>query len=285
MKTITAITMPAPAPVQLSKLVKKINGYHSKSISAVRASLKNARLAGELLFQAKNTVGHGHWLAWLRQNFDGSERLAQQYMRIHERWDELTANPQHVADLNVREAIELLTDGSAEAEDLEQDAPSDDGLTVPCTCSDGGTCEGCVGVLAWLGEFEAASEPANVRTFRIGEKVLRAIYDDGPSFDIAGWEWEAFIDSVKDHGIVEPIILDEDDNVIDGIQRLRAAIQLGLPAEEVPIEVMAGFGWHEKANLWTECNLLRRRQSKEVLAAREKEWKERWAAQQANLGG
>ena len=56
--------------------------------------------------QSEAELGHGNFLPWLKENFAGSERTAQNYMR-------LASNPQRVADLgcdSIRDAIEALTD-------------------------------------------------------------------------------------------------------------------------------------------------------------------------------
>jgi hypothetical protein len=53
--------------------------------------------------------------------------------------------------------------------------------------------------------------------------------------DIDGERWEEFKESIKTSGIIVPLIVTEDNIVISGNQRLRAAKELGL--SEVPCEV------------------------------------------------
>jgi hypothetical protein len=81
-----------------------------------QTAVRHAIRAGELLAEAKASVQHGQWLPWLRANFPGSERTAQNYMR-------LAANPQRVADLpTVRSAIAAIaTPGPAGDEPDEDD--------------------------------------------------------------------------------------------------------------------------------------------------------------------
>src|SRR3990170_9044683 len=45
-------------------------------------------------------------------------------------------------------------------------------------------------------------------------------------------EWKRFLADVKAHGIREPLVLNADDELLDGYHRLKAAKALGL--EEVP---------------------------------------------------
>lgn len=62
-------------------------------------AIKHAIKAGELLAKAKGLCAHGEWLAWLKDNFDLSDRTAQRYMLIAA---EAKENPTRVADLSVR---------------------------------------------------------------------------------------------------------------------------------------------------------------------------------------
>jgi Protein of unknown function (DUF3102) len=93
--------------------VKAINQAHSQFLNRVRLALHQARKAGDLLLLAKAECPHGSWLPWLRANFKFSERTAQDYMRIAREWPNLVgSNPQRTADLNLQEAIKLLTDST-----------------------------------------------------------------------------------------------------------------------------------------------------------------------------
>jgi hypothetical protein len=101
-----AIVRPADA---LAELAGRINAEHSEALAAARASLTHAKNSGQLLIQAKEQCGHGHWLAWLQGNVHLSERTAQAYIQIAKRWAELEANPQATADLTIEGAVKLLS--------------------------------------------------------------------------------------------------------------------------------------------------------------------------------
>ncbi len=88
---------------KMNDLAAQINAEHERALSAVRTSLTHAKNAGELLIRAKQQCGHGKWLPWLAANVRVSIRVAQNYMSVAERWTELEANPQRVADLPYRE--------------------------------------------------------------------------------------------------------------------------------------------------------------------------------------
>jgi hypothetical protein len=38
---------------------------------------------GKYLTEVKDKVGHGHFLNWIREEFDWSDRTAQEYMRVY----------------------------------------------------------------------------------------------------------------------------------------------------------------------------------------------------------
>ncbi len=92
----------------LPELAEGIRREHKACSAAAQTALDHAFEAGRLLLEAKALCGHGNWGQWLTENFDGSERLAQQYMRLAVKRPELEANPQRVSDLSLREAIALV---------------------------------------------------------------------------------------------------------------------------------------------------------------------------------
>ena len=69
--------------------------------------MKHALRCGNLLIKAKATVPHGHWLPWLRKNIAFSDRTAQGYTRIAQRFSRLQMRGS-VADLSVRGALKEL---------------------------------------------------------------------------------------------------------------------------------------------------------------------------------
>lgn len=72
----------------------------------IRAVQANAVIEiGRHLIEAKDRVGHGHFLPWLDREFGWDERTAQRIMAVFERF----GNTQRVADLPVtRAALYLL---------------------------------------------------------------------------------------------------------------------------------------------------------------------------------
>ena len=96
-------------------LADRINHHHTAAVKDAESALENARAAGKLLLEAKDTCKHGEWLLWIAANFVGSEKTAHNYMRVARRWPQImaTAKAQRVADLSLREALRLARYGYA----------------------------------------------------------------------------------------------------------------------------------------------------------------------------
>jgi hypothetical protein len=87
-----------------------IASEHAAAQAGARATLAHARRAGEELIAVKAAVPYGQWLSWLDVNVPGlSQRVAQLYMSIARRWDELAvSNPKRGSDLSLRASLRLL---------------------------------------------------------------------------------------------------------------------------------------------------------------------------------
>ncbi|MCJ2142263.1 DUF3102 domain-containing protein, partial [Methylobacterium sp. E-066] len=92
-----------------SNIAGAINAAHAGVEAAKREGARYAVECGRLLAQAKETVPHGGWDAWLRLNTTVSPRTAQLYMRIARHVEGDPAKAQRVAGLSVREAAAEAT--------------------------------------------------------------------------------------------------------------------------------------------------------------------------------
>ena len=63
-------------------LAKSANQSHRWAAAAAAAALAHIVAAGHALVQARELCDEGGWLRWLRNNFQGSVRTAQRYMRV-----------------------------------------------------------------------------------------------------------------------------------------------------------------------------------------------------------
>jgi hypothetical protein len=92
--------------------VKALNEEHHSCERAAASAVEHAIKAGELLIYAKAEVKHGEWEPWLKENFEGSLRTAQMYMRVFRNRDKLT-KAKRVSDLSLRGALKELSEPSA----------------------------------------------------------------------------------------------------------------------------------------------------------------------------
>jgi hypothetical protein len=92
----------------LTDLAARINAAHEAAAAALKSSVVHAMQAGELLLEAKDHVGHGGWLPWLKANFPFSDRTARLYMQVARRRADVETKMATVADLTVREAVETI---------------------------------------------------------------------------------------------------------------------------------------------------------------------------------
>ncbi len=91
-------------------LAGRINDAHRACVGAMNGALGHALAAGDLLAQAKALVAHGEWGAWVAENFEGSKRTAEIYMRLASRRAELeAAKAQSAAYLSIAGALRSLT--------------------------------------------------------------------------------------------------------------------------------------------------------------------------------
>jgi DUF3102 family protein len=89
----------------MKDLAERINAEHGKAERALRSGVEHAARAGELLLKAKEKIGHGGWLGWLKDNVAFSERLAQAYMQLAS----LPVEKRNaVADLPLRKALSAI---------------------------------------------------------------------------------------------------------------------------------------------------------------------------------
>ncbi len=139
----TTIANPKPT---LTQLAEEINQKHYEAEASLTAGLIHAVRAGELLTQAKAQCKHGDWIPWLEDNFVGSVRNAQAYMRVVDRREEIESKSAGLANLGFEEALQL----TAEPKDEET---HDDRLTELLKCEKRIEAN-LPGALAWLDKYE-----------------------------------------------------------------------------------------------------------------------------------
>jgi hypothetical protein len=115
-------------PAGVAGLAARIRAEHEAAQSAMRTAVAHAVEAGKLLIEAKKLVGHGGWLAWVKENCAFSDRTAQGYMRLATHMPRLDeANAQRVAGLSLREALASVSTSASVLAPMAPDARRDTG--------------------------------------------------------------------------------------------------------------------------------------------------------------
>src|SRR5687767_14741623 len=104
---MNAVTIIPTAGV--ADLAARIRAECEAVARAMSDAVSHAREAGRLLREAKQIVGHGGWGAWLKANFELSDRTARAWMQLADEWEELDEpNRQRVAEMSLREALSFI---------------------------------------------------------------------------------------------------------------------------------------------------------------------------------
>ena len=106
-------------------LKEKINAEHRACEEAAASAVHHAISAGEMLQEVKENLPHGAFSPWLQQNFGGSQRTAQTYMRLYRGQDALGAKTQRAADMSIREALKEIEPPSEEEKLSEKEKLSE----------------------------------------------------------------------------------------------------------------------------------------------------------------
>lgn len=112
-------------PETLDELTPVIAAYHRQAQRHATKAVQYAIETGRLLRKAKDQVEYGEWGSWLDQNFPAARRTAQMYMRVSRELPKLE-DPQHVADLSLRDLDKRLRSGTrARDEESVRDGRTD----------------------------------------------------------------------------------------------------------------------------------------------------------------
>jgi hypothetical protein len=90
---------------------------------ALGSALEHAIEAGEHLRAAKAEIPHGSWLAWLSENFGGSQPTASRYMKLAEHKDQLDYS--RVNNLSIGGALKILSTTEKNPSEEEPGGPSE----------------------------------------------------------------------------------------------------------------------------------------------------------------
>lgn len=108
-----------------------------------------------------------------------------------------------------------------------------------------------------------------MQTYTIGQNTYTVLFPDliRPLTPV---EREELKESIRQRGrVMVAVVVDEDYGIIDGINRIAVASELGI--DRVPFEIRTGLTWEEKRALALELNDVRRQQTRrEIILNRRK---------------
>ena len=71
-----------PMRSEIEELTQRANHLASECQEAIQQVVWRAVECGEVLWEAKEKLGHGKWLQWLSEDWQHSERTAERYMQL-----------------------------------------------------------------------------------------------------------------------------------------------------------------------------------------------------------
>jgi hypothetical protein len=102
---VTELVPWQPGELSPPELADVANREHALAMQSLGSAVHHAIVAGQALIKAKKMQSHGDWLPWLAANFDGSDSIANRYMRV-------ARNQARVPDLDstsLRKALEAIS--------------------------------------------------------------------------------------------------------------------------------------------------------------------------------
>jgi hypothetical protein len=104
-------------PATLPALAEQANLHHFAAETRARSALVSAWRSGDALLKAKKQIGHGGFMAWLGDNFDGSERNARNYMALAKSAGSADLNPGQSIAAALRAIRQRNVDENKDAKD------------------------------------------------------------------------------------------------------------------------------------------------------------------------
>src|SRR3954451_13720391 len=107
-------------------LTARINAKYREVEALSRSTVGAAIELGGMLAEKKKSLGHGEWLPWLSNHFEGSESHAQRFMRLFDNREKLLANPARVTDMSLRSALkEIAAPGKTKEEGANSESSAE----------------------------------------------------------------------------------------------------------------------------------------------------------------
>ena len=96
-----------PAARSSQDLATNINAEHAAAVGAAHTALEHALEVGRLLTEAKASVRHGEWVAWITENLTFDRTQASRYMKLF-RDRELLPNDERAHHFSLTGALRAI---------------------------------------------------------------------------------------------------------------------------------------------------------------------------------
>lgn len=102
--------------------------YYQAQVHAINSFIQ----IGQKLIELKDLIPHGQWADYIKENLDWNERKVQRFMQLAEGYSNgaayanLISNPSFMSDLNMTNALALLTIPEDEVEEFAEEHTSED---------------------------------------------------------------------------------------------------------------------------------------------------------------
>jgi len=106
------------APLE-AQVAERVRSSAEKLRSTVQKTIEDIIVVGQELLAVKESVGHGHFGAWVRAEFGWTERTAQNFMSVAERFG---ANPKLISDLTIQPTAAYLLAAPSAPDEARQQA-------------------------------------------------------------------------------------------------------------------------------------------------------------------
>ena len=106
------------APLE-AQVAERVRSSAEKIRSTVQKTIEDIIVVGQELLAVKESVGHGHFGAWVRAEFGWTERTAQNFMSVAERFG---ANPKLISDLTIQPTAAYLLAAPSAPDEARQQA-------------------------------------------------------------------------------------------------------------------------------------------------------------------
>ena len=167
---------------------------------------------GKRLIEAKEQLKHGQWGKWLEEKVDFSQRTANQFMRVATEF----SNSQSISNLGTRKLF-LLLDVPVDNREEFIDKNNLEEMTTRQLQKE-------------VKNLQSNSLEYNeLKIIDIEIAKLKPLSSHDKYFkNMTGEEWIRFLKSIQRLGIIEPILISQNYEIISGVQRVRACKDLGI---------------------------------------------------------